>query len=86
MPHRYLADELPKELEGSDITLMGTIDSLPYRFPQGARCSFAVEKLNGQATSLVSPKLALSWHASSCAEQVQVAEVQPGERWQLTFT
>jgi competence protein ComEC len=83
---RYLADELPRELEGREVTLIGTIDSLPYRFPQGVRFNFAVEsaQVDGRATSLTPPKLALSWYASSRAEPEPVAEVQPGERWQLT--
>jgi competence protein ComEC len=84
--HRYLSDELPKNMEGQDITLVGTIASLPYRFPQGVRFNVAVEsaQVDGQPTSLVPPKLALSWYAGSRAEQTPVAEVFPGERWQLT--
>src|ERR1700757_3436852 len=48
---RYLADELPHDLEGRDIVLIGTIHSLPFRFPQGVRFNFAVEsaQIDGKA-------------------------------------
>ena len=41
----YLATELPKEWEGRDVTVVGTIDSLPHRFEQGVRFNFAVERV-----------------------------------------
>src|SRR5450631_1812599 len=37
----YLTKELPNEWEGRDVTVVGTIDSLPYRFEQGVRFNFA---------------------------------------------
>ena len=81
----YLADQLPQELEGADIVLVGTIHSLPYRLPQGERFNFTVEsaQVDGQPIQSVPPKVALSWYATSRAEGVPVPEVQPGERWQL---
>ena len=30
----YLNEALPKELEGQDLVVVGTVDSLPYRFDQ----------------------------------------------------
>jgi competence protein ComEC len=88
----YLAHELPKEMEGQDITLIGTIDSLPFAFEQGVRFDFAVERVvsDGGATPatsppLIPPKLALSWYSMFRAEELQaVGKVKPGERWQLT--
>jgi competence protein ComEC len=83
---RYLAQELPKEWEGRDITLIGTIDSLPYRFEKGARFNFAVERTvaDGVDIKVVPSKLSLSWYAQSTDEVAeQVGDVQPGERWQL---
>ncbi|MFC3110432.1 DNA internalization-related competence protein ComEC/Rec2 [Undibacterium arcticum] len=83
----YLARELPKEWEGRDITLIGTIDSLPYRFDQGVRFNFAVEQVLpiGATTPVVPPKLALSWYSGFRSEQSQtVGDVQPGARWRLT--
>lgn len=40
-----LAPQLAKDDEGRDVTLVGTIDSLPYRFEQGVRFNFAVEQV-----------------------------------------
>ena len=84
--HYYLADELPKEMEGSDVTIIGTIDSLPYRFEQGVRFQFAVERVVGEGGDKhIPPKLALSWYSAFRAEEMQaVGDVKPGERWQLT--
>lgn len=83
----YLNHALPQELEGRDIVLVGTIDSLPHAFERGVRFNFAVEKaLDGERELTgVPPRLALSWYSGFGASDVQsVAEVQPGERWQLT--
>ena len=81
----YLAEQLPQELEGADIVLVGTIHSLPFRLPQGERFNFAVEsaQVDGQQILSVPPKVALSWYAASRAEDMPVPEVRPGERWQL---
>lgn len=85
--HYYLATELPKEWEGRDVTVIGTIDSLPNRFERGVRFNFAVERvlpIDGVVAPLP-PKLALSWYSAFRAEELQaVGDVQPGERWQLT--
>ena len=84
---QYLKQELPKEWEGRDLTLVGTIDSLPYRFERGVRFNFAVERaLDGEAEVLgIPPKIALSWYAGFGAESSQsVPDIKPGERWQLT--
>jgi competence protein ComEC len=62
---RYLAHELPKEWEGRDITLIGTIDSLPGLAEQGVRFNFQVEQvmpLDG-AMPVVPSRLALAWYS-----------------------
>jgi competence protein ComEC len=84
--HRYLADELPQEMEGRDIVLTGTVDSLPFHFPQGERFNFAVEsaQLDGRPIAQVPPKLVLSWYADARSTDAPPANVQPGERWRLT--
>jgi competence protein ComEC len=84
--HLYLAQELPQEWENKDITLIGTIDSLPFRFEQGVRFNFAVEQALPQQglTPVVPAKLALSWYAGVGESKHAVGDVQPGERWQLT--
>ena len=86
----YLADELPRQLEGEDLLVVGTIDSLPYRFAQGQRFNFAIEhaRWNGQEIYNLPHRVALSWYATGREDGVGQAgvrpgEVQPGERWQL---
>lgn len=85
--HHYLAHELPAEWEGRDVTIIGTVDSLPGYFERGVRFNFAVEKIlpvDGELPVLP-PRLALSWYSAFSAEELQaVGEVHPGERWQLT--
>ncbi|HJV88280.1 MAG TPA: ComEC/Rec2 family competence protein [Noviherbaspirillum sp.] len=83
----YLAHSLPKEWEGRDVTVIGTVDSLSYRFEQGVRFNFAVERIVGPEgqTPVVPPRLALSWYSAFHSDDLQgVGDVQPGERWQLT--
>lgn len=83
----YLAQELPKEWEGRDLTLVGTIDSLPYYFQQGVRFNFAVERVAGHTDNIpdMPRRLALSWYSAFRMNELQaVGKVQPGERWQLT--
>ena len=82
-----LAQTLPKELEGTDITVIGTIDSLPFRFERGVRFNFAVEHAadSSGAALTVPSKLSLGWYSAFGADERQpVAEVKPGERWQMT--
>ena len=78
-----LAPQLPKEQEGRDLTLTGTIASLPYHFDQGVRFQFAVERVS-DARVAVPPRVALAWYTGFKGAQQTVPEVQPGERWQLT--
>jgi competence protein ComEC len=83
----YLTQELPKDWEGRDITVIGTVASLPNYFERGVRFDFAVERIvaqDGTVPALPS-RLALSWYSAFRGEDSQsVGEVQPGERWQLT--
>lgn len=87
----HLSTELLRDWEGRDITLVGTIDSLPYYFEQGVRFNFAVERVvaadteDDEALPSVPDRLALSWYSAFRADEMQaVGKVQPGERWQLT--
>ena len=85
-----LKDELPKEREGQDIRLIGTVSSLPNRVENGVRFNFAVEHaFDGDAEIAdIPPKLALSWHGNYGHVPTQIVTVMPtvnpGERWQLT--
>ena len=80
LAHLALAPALAPADEGRDLTLVGTVDSLPYAFAQGVRFNFAVEQVVGDA-ALVPPRVALAWYASVADKP---ANVQPGERWRLT--
>jgi competence protein ComEC len=81
--HIALTPQLSKDDEGRDVTLVGTIDSLPYRFEQGVRFNFAVEQVVG-ARMTVPPRVALSWYSGFRDTVQAVGAVQPGERWELT--
>ena len=78
-----LAPELPRGKEGRDITLVGTIDNLPYNFGQGVRFNFRVERAE-PAQVTIPPLVALSWYAGFRESVQSVGKVQPGERWRLT--
>ncbi|NYE60382.1 competence protein ComEC [Duganella sp. 1224] len=80
LAHGALAPQLAWADEGQDIQVTGTIDNLPYRFAQGVRFNFAVERPAGR----VPPKIALSWYAGYRDQRAEVPDVRPGERWQLT--
>ncbi len=45
LAHHHLREELPEAWEGRDVTVIGTIDSLPHRFERGIRFNFAVEQV-----------------------------------------
>jgi competence protein ComEC len=86
-----LAPALAPADEGRDITLVGTVASLPYDFSDGVRFNFAVEKVLGADIEV--PKLvALAWYRSANQSTnrggnhaaAAVGAVQPGERWVLT--
>ena len=82
LAHVALAPELAKTDEGRDITLVGTIDSLPYRFDGGVRFNFLVEHADG-STAPVPPRVSLSWYAGLRGAPQPVGDVEPGERWRL---
>lgn len=83
LAHGALAAQLDKADEGRDLTLVGTVHNLPYRFSQGVRFNFAVERVVGGGAK-VPPLIALSWYSGFRDQAVEVGDVQPGERWQLT--
>jgi competence protein ComEC len=82
LAHIALAPELARADEGRDIAVVGTVASLPYRFDQGVRFDFAVERVVG-GNAAVPPRIALGWYTGFRGHAHKVAEVQPGERWQL---
>lgn len=62
LAHAALAPQLASDDEGRELTVVGTIDSLPYRFEQGVRFQLRVESVMG-ATAALPPRLGLSWYA-----------------------
>jgi competence protein ComEC len=93
LAHGALSSQLARADEGRDFAVIGTVDNLPYRFAQGVRFNFAVERVldgrRGARTTMpwpppVPPRIALSWYAGFRDQITEVGNVQPGERWQLT--
>lgn len=86
MAQHYLSDELARDWEGRDVTVIGTIDSLPYAFAQGMRFNLAVERVvqPDAAAGAVPQRLALSWYsAQGMPGGPQATALKPGERWQF---
>ena len=83
LAHNALAPQLAKSDEGRDVTLVGTVASLPNRSSQGVRFNFAVEQVLSPAMA-VPPTVALSWYAGYRDSKVDIGDVQPGQRWRLT--
>ncbi len=81
--HYRLADELPLELEGRDVELVGTVSSLPQFFARGVRFEFTVEQVLTSGAR-VPALLQLSWYGGFAAEaRMPDPAVRPGERWLL---
>src|SRR5450830_927376 len=81
---RALAPSLAAADEGRDAVVIGTVDSLPARGPQGERFHFAVEQVVSPVGMVVPPRVALAWYAGSReADGARPPRVQPGERWRL---
>ena len=76
-----LADALPREQEGRDVVVIGTVDSLPHAFEGGTRFNFRVEQVLTPGAT-VPARVALSWYGR-VAGQARALQVEPGERWRL---
>jgi len=73
-----MSGSLPPALEGQDLTLQGTIASIPQRFERGVRFELDVDRLKGAGRPWSGPRrVRLSWYDSPPALAV-------GERWSLT--
>ncbi|MCW7538188.1 DNA internalization-related competence protein ComEC/Rec2 [Aquabacterium sp. A7-Y] len=87
-----LADRLPPQLEGQDLSVTGLIAGLPQRLSAGQRFRFEVEQAELAARPVALPRtLLLSWYASRFADGTREpvpSEAQPplkaGQRWRLT--
>jgi competence protein ComEC len=78
-----LAPTLDARDEGRDVRLVGIVATLPYRFNEGVRFDFHVERTL-DAGVRVPPHIVLSWYAGMHGAHEAVGDVQPGQRWQLT--
>lgn len=83
LAHLALADALPRELEGKDLTIVGTVDSLPHAFEGGTRFNFRVERVATPGAT-VPARIAISWYGQP-GEQQANTQPEPGERWQLVM-
>ncbi|MGH8751834.1 MAG: DNA internalization-related competence protein ComEC/Rec2 [Burkholderiales bacterium] len=78
-----LADALPEAWEGKDIQVTGVVASLPQENERGVRFEFDVE--NVQTPQARTPAhIALSWYRDRKQPDKPLAQLHPGERWQLT--
>ena len=96
----YLGDTLPPSLEGLDVRVTGVVANLPQRNESGLRFRLEVEAavLDGQAVHLP-PLMDVGWYggafsagpavvgdaASVVALNRLPADVQAGERWDMTL-
>ena len=81
--HYRLADQLPEELEGRDVEVVGIVSSLPQFFERGVRFEFTVEKVVTSGAQLPS-RLQLSWYGGYAVEaRTPDPVIRPGERWLL---
>jgi competence protein ComEC len=78
-----LSDGLVKDDEGRDVTVIGVVENLPYRFEQGIRFNFKVEQVVAGGFH-VPAHVALSWYNGQHDDDARAAVVEPGERWQIT--
>lgn len=89
----FASHTLAPDLEGRDLRVTGMVTDMPQRSEAGLRFRLAVEEaqLDGQ-TVAVPARMDVGWYAGGYAlvgEQAGLqrvpAEVQAGERWQLTL-
>ncbi|NIA57871.1 DNA internalization-related competence protein ComEC/Rec2 [Massilia sp. TW-1] len=78
-----LAPSLDARDEGRDVHVVGIVATLPYRFDEGVRFDFHVER-SLDAGVRVPPHVVLSWYAGMHGAHQVFGDVQPGQRWQLT--
>jgi competence protein ComEC len=85
MAHVRMADALPADWEGRDITLVGVVATLPQQYERSVRFEFNVEQLQTPDAQLPQ-RIVLSWWGAGGRDgaPAQLPEVHPGERWQFT--
>jgi len=80
-----LADALPAEWEGRDVTITGVVSSLPQSYERSLRFEFHVEQVLTPGAR-VPQRIVLSWWGSAARDErpATLPDLHPGERWQLT--
>ena len=87
--HFYLRTSLPSAYENQDLTIIGTIDSLPLQMAEGQRFNVAVEqildsRMTADDQAHFPEKLSLSWYLKRLATgDPEHPGVRPGERWRF---
>lgn len=81
-----LSSSLPKQWEGKDVVLIGTVSQLPQPFDRGARFHFDVEQvLSNEEIKTIPSRVALSWYSGFDKKTTHpIPQIKVGERWQLT--
>lgn len=82
--HGRLADQLPAQLEGRDIRVIGVIASLPQAYENGVRFEFDVDSAEAVVPSRISLAWYRGWRTEEDDAQHAAPELHAGERWQLT--
>ena len=79
-----LADALPSEWEGRDITVVGIVDDLPQPVDRGTRFAFAIERAETSGARVPS-SVSLAWYAPISRDDSAepVPALHAGERWRL---
>jgi competence protein ComEC len=79
-----LADRLPRQWEGVDLTVTGVVASLPQPFEGGVRFDFDVEQV-APAAARLPRRIALAWYNGLGREAFKsIVPIRAGERWRLT--
>jgi competence protein ComEC len=80
-----MADALPAEWEGRDITVVGVVAGLPQAYDRSLRFEFEVERVE-TPDARVPRRIVLSWWGAGARDggAVILPEVHAAERWRLT--
>ena len=79
-----LAEQLPAELEGRDLAVIGVIAGLPQRSPEAWRFHFELHSARiGDRVIDLPSRLSLGWYATP--DGAELPALRAGQRWQLTL-
>ncbi|CAM8648370.1 ComEC Predicted membrane metal-binding protein [Oxalobacteraceae bacterium] len=82
--HGRLSEELPAQLEGRDLQVIGVVDSLPDAVASGVRFRLHVDsaRLPGGEKVSIPELLSVGWYADGAQSP---PTVRPGQRWEFTL-